>query len=234
MTTPSAVPVLPSTATPPRLAWPAMPKLAESSNPARTTCAASESAVRRKLEREPAIGRGQLERRDAHAVDAKQSQLLRIRRIGLAKFGHGFLRRKAGGAEQPGGAQKTAQLAGLQAARHGGKIAVARPGERLAGIEGRRERMRACQAMAGHDELPVAGHAVCGIPAARANQGIQNQRLQRGAGCGDGARRVRELMRRQQAAACDIKHNDARVGRLRAPRGRLRFATRAQGFGRRR
>ena len=64
--------------------------------------------MRGKLEREPAIGRGQLERRDAHTVDAKQCQLFEVGRVGLAEFGNSLLRRKAGESQQPGGAQKTA------------------------------------------------------------------------------------------------------------------------------
>lgn len=62
--------------------------------------------------------------------------------------------------------------------------------------------------MAGYDELAIAGDAARGLPASGGNQTVQDQRLERGAGGGQGARCFAEPVRCQQAASGEIEHQN--------------------------
>ena len=135
--------------------------------------------MRSQFQGQPAIGRGQLERGYADAFDAQQGQLHGISIRRFAKLGCCFsaipLPSQSGYAEQSGGTQQAAEFPRLKRARHLGKVAVAGPCQRLAGVEGRRGRMGARETVAGYHELAVAGDAAFGIPTAAGYQAVQDQ-----------------------------------------------------------
>ena len=76
---PSAVPVLPATDTPPRLAWPRHAKAGRVCDARTDDLRCLRFRMRGQFQSQPAIGDSQLERRDADAFHAEQSQLRRHR-----------------------------------------------------------------------------------------------------------------------------------------------------------
>jgi len=83
--------------------------------------------------------------------------------------------------------------------------------------------MRAGQRVAGDAQGAAAGDAARRVPAARGDQAIERQGLERGAGSGQGARRLGEMGGGEQAAGWLVQHQDAGLGRKagRMGRGRL-------------
>ena len=73
--------------------------------------------------------------------------------------------------------------------------------------------MRAGEAMAGNDEISIAGDVLIGIPAAGGDEAIEDERLECGTGCGKGALGIGEIVRGQEAAGVNVEHENARAGR---------------------
>ena len=67
-------------------------------------------------------------------------------------------------------AQKAAERSRPESARHFGEIRIARPGERLAGVEGWRGRMGANETVVGDNEIAVACDATVRVPSAFSDQ----------------------------------------------------------------
>ena len=164
------------------------------------------------LQGEPAVGGGKLKGRNANTVDAEEGEAGCVWGLGISELGGGLGRSEAGLTEHSGGRKQGAELAGREACGDRGEVGIAGPGEGLARVHGIGGGVGAVQGASGHGELAGAGDAACGVPLAGGDEAVEDERLERGAWGGKGARGLWQVACGKQMTRGHVEDQDARLG----------------------